>query len=252
VRNVARARLPSGDLTVPASVGSGVKGRARLPSGDFFVPASVGSGVRGVVDSNTKQEKKEQVKAAAEVNTKQEKKEQVKAAVEVPRFPRWGQHALDGCGGWATIKANGPLREVDLATFRQQGKALPRQKCGEERPGPKLSARFGAFAEEGASSDDSDKGDDDDNVYSEGCNGHYGEGGCPESYFIGDGEAAEQPVQSMEVGAVLAAIAAADRIIQEADVAGVELHEESLLATRVLRASLQRGLSRLIAQEEQF
>jgi len=59
VKNLARARLPSGDFAVPASVGSGGDDRARLPSGDFIVPASVGSGVRGVVDSNTKQEKKD-------------------------------------------------------------------------------------------------------------------------------------------------------------------------------------------------
>eukprot|EP00445_Apocalathium_hangoei_P002015 CAMPEP_0203856366 /NCGR_PEP_ID=MMETSP0359-20131031/10135_1 /ASSEMBLY_ACC=CAM_ASM_000338 /TAXON_ID=268821 /ORGANISM="Scrippsiella Hangoei, Strain SHTV-5" /LENGTH=576 /DNA_ID=CAMNT_0050772967 /DNA_START=98 /DNA_END=1828 /DNA_ORIENTATION=- len=144
--------------------------RARLPSGDVMVPATVGPGRSCEVGSTTKQEKKEQVKAAG----------------EVPRFPRWGQHARDECSGWATVRANGPPREVDLATHRREGKALPKLKCSEALPGPKLSARFRAFDEEVASSEDSDKGED--NYYSEGDNGHFGEDGGHEHYFIGDEE----------------------------------------------------------------
>eukprot|EP00445_Apocalathium_hangoei_P038417 CAMPEP_0203953276 /NCGR_PEP_ID=MMETSP0359-20131031/86682_1 /ASSEMBLY_ACC=CAM_ASM_000338 /TAXON_ID=268821 /ORGANISM="Scrippsiella Hangoei, Strain SHTV-5" /LENGTH=95 /DNA_ID=CAMNT_0050886525 /DNA_START=48 /DNA_END=333 /DNA_ORIENTATION=+ len=66
------------------------------------------------------------------------------------------------------------------------GKSLPKLKCSEALPGPKLSARFRAFAEEVASSEDSDKGEIND--YSEGDNGHFGEDGGHEHYFIGDEE----------------------------------------------------------------
>jgi len=183
VKNVARARLPSGDFTVPASVGSWWRDRARLPSGDFIVPASVGSGAKGEVDSNTKHEQMMVSRARAPLLA--ERKKQVKAAAEVPRFPPWGQHALDGRGPWATVKPHGPLKEIDLATYRQQGKAVPTQRCGDVVPGPKLSVRFKALADDVASSD-SDKGDYKAN--SEGDYGNYEEDDGIENYFIGDEE----------------------------------------------------------------
>mmetsp|Transcript_155145 Transcript_155145/g.496060 ORF Transcript_155145/g.496060 Transcript_155145/m.496060 type:complete len:154 (-) Transcript_155145:237-698(-) len=61
------------------------------------------------------------------------------------------------------------------------------QACGEDHPGPQLSSRYSAFAEGVAGgSDDSDKGEDND--YSEGYNGQFGEDGGFEHFFIGDEE----------------------------------------------------------------